>query len=86
MQALVERKDVSEYRYVWKLGNYNENPNISIPSNRIHNRIQTVLKCVYFKKTSFSTSSPAIIDFYSLTFILVPTQNRFRIVEIVSRS
>ena len=38
------------------------------------------------KKTSFSTSSPAIIDFYSLTFILVPTQNRFRIVEIVSRS
>ena len=38
------------YMYGWKLGNYNENPDILIPSNGIHNGIQTVLKCVNLKK------------------------------------
>ena len=52
MKASVERKDVSTYKYGWNLGNYDEYPNISIPANAIHTRIQTVLKCEYLKKTN----------------------------------
>ena len=50
VKASLERKYVSTYMYGWKLGNYDNNPSISIPSSAIHTRIQTILKWVYLKK------------------------------------
>ena len=54
IQASVERKYSSTYMYGWNSANYGENPYILIHANGIQNEIQTILKCVYLKKTNLA--------------------------------